>query len=65
MKFLKKLAIFFTVAFSASTVICGMSIAQAATFEQSSLDFHMGLGILTILTSLGTIALMACKAKKP
>jgi len=63
MNFIKKLAILFTGLFSASAVICGMSIAQAAIFEQSSLDFHTGLGILTIITSFGTIALFARKAK--
>jgi len=65
MNFLKKVAVFFTVVFSASTVICGVSIAQKAVFEQSSLDFHMGLGVLTILASLGTIALFARITKKP
>jgi len=65
MNFVKKLAIFFTVAFSASTILCGISIAQQATFEQSSLDFHMGIGILSLLTTLGTIVLLARKDKKP
>jgi hypothetical protein len=63
MKFLTKIAIVFTGLFSASTVLCGVSIAQAATIEQSSISFHMGLAILTIFTSFATIALIARSTK--
>jgi hypothetical protein len=63
MNFLQKIAVSLTVLFSVSTVICGVSIVQKATFEQSSIDFHMGLAVLTILASFGTIALFA-RAKK-
>lgn len=65
MNFVTKLAVFFTFALSASTIICGVSIAQAATIEQSSLDFHMGIGVLSLLATLGTFALMARNTKKP
>ena len=65
MNFLKKLGIAITGLFAFSTVICGVSISQAATIEASSLQFHMGFGIITILASFGTIALMAHKNKKP
>ena len=64
MNFVQKLAISFTGLFSFSTVVCGCSIAQKATFEQSSVNFHMGLAVLTILASFGTIALFARATKK-
>jgi hypothetical protein len=64
MSILKKVAVFFTALFSASTVICGVSIAQKAVLEQSSVNFHMGLAVLTILSSFGTIALFARANKK-
>jgi hypothetical protein len=64
MKLLKKLALFFTSSLSLFTAICGVSIANAATFEASSLQFHMGLGALTILSSFATIALFAYQTKK-
>jgi hypothetical protein len=65
MNFLRKAAVGLTLLFAASTVICGASIAQKAVVEQSSLAFHTGIGVLTILISLGTIALFAHAAKKP
>ena len=64
MNVLRKVAVAFTVLFSASTVICGVSIAQKAVLEQSSVDFHMGLAVLTIVASFGTIALFARTNKK-
>jgi hypothetical protein len=64
MNLIAKIAIAFTIIFALSTVICGVSIAQAGTFEQSSLDFHMGLGIVTILISFATIGMLARSAKK-
>ena len=64
MSILKKAAVFFTVLFSASTIICGVSIAQKAVIEQSSIDFHMSIGIISFLLSLGTIALFARTNKK-
>lgn len=65
MKFLTKLGIAITGLFAFSTVICGVSISQAATIEPSSLQFHMGFGTITILAAFGTMALMAYQAKKP
>ena len=59
MNALKKLAISLTAILSGSTAICGFSIAQSATIEQSSIDFHMGIAILTMLATFGTIALLA------
>lgn len=64
MNWLKKLGVTFSALLSASTVICGCSIAQEATVELSSLNFHIGLAILTILASFGTIALFARTTKK-
>jgi hypothetical protein len=65
MNFLTKLGIAITGLFAFSTVICGASISQAATIEQSSLQIHTGFGIITILSAFGTMALMAYKTKKP
>jgi len=64
MNFVNKLAVSFTALFSFSTVICGCSIAQQAVIEQSSIDFHMGFAALTVLSTFGTIALLARAAKK-
>lgn len=64
MSILNKVAVSLTGLFSVSTVICGCSIAQKATFEQSSLDFHMGLAVLTILATFGTIGLLYRATKK-
>jgi hypothetical protein len=64
MSILKKVAVFFTAVFSLSTVICGVSIAQKAVVEQSSLDFQMGFGVVSILLSFATIALFARRSKK-
>ena len=64
MNMLKKLGVSFTVLFSASTFICGMSIAQQAIIEQSSIDFHMGLAVLTMLATFGTIFLFIRAGKK-
>lgn len=58
MSLINKLVIFLTVIFSLSTVLCGVSIAPAETIEQSAIDFHTGLAILTVLTSFVTIALL-------
>ncbi len=59
MKLLGKLAIFFTSTTAAFTMICGTYIANASTVEASSVSFHMGLAVLTILCSFGTIAYFA------
>jgi hypothetical protein len=64
MNFVQKLAVSLTGLFAFSTVLCGCSIAQKATFEQSRLNFHMGLAVLTILASFGTIALLVRATKK-
>jgi len=64
MNLLKKLAVTFSALLSVSTVICGFSIAQEATVELSSLNFHIGLAIFTILASFGTIALFARTTKE-
>ncbi|MCL5949412.1 MAG: hypothetical protein M1490_02915 [Candidatus Bathyarchaeota archaeon] len=63
MKVLNKIALFFTGSFAAFTAICGFYIANAPVVEASSLNFHMGLGALTILCSFGTIALFARQTK--
>ena len=64
MNILKKLALFFTGSFAAFTTICGFYIANAPVVEASSLNFHMELGALTILSSFSTIALFARSAKQ-
>ena len=64
MKALSKIALFFTGSLSAFTMICGFYIAHAPAIEASSLNFHMGLGALTILSSFATIALFARSAKQ-
>jgi hypothetical protein len=63
MKILKKLSVFLAAALSASTVICGFSIASKPIVEASSLQFHMGFGISAILFCFLTIALFAHKTK--
>jgi hypothetical protein len=63
MNFLKKLSLTFAGILSASTVICGFSIAGKPVVEASSLQFHMGFGLLAILFSFLTIALFARKTK--
>lgn len=63
MNFLKKVSLFFAAAFSASTVICGLSIANEPVIEASSLQFHMGFGLAAILFFCVTIALFARKTK--
>jgi hypothetical protein len=63
MNFLTKLGIAISGLFAFSTVLCGVSISQAATIEPSSLQFHMGFGIITILASFATIVLFARSAK--
>lgn len=64
MNFLTKLGIAISGLFAFSTMICGVSISQAAIIEASSLQFHMGFGVITVLASFGTIALMAFKPKR-
>jgi len=64
MNFLRKIAVAITGLFAFSTVLCGVSISQAAIIEPSSLQFHMGFAAITILASFGTIALMARQNKK-
>lgn len=64
MNILTKVGIAITALFAFSTVVCGFSISQAATIEPSSLQFHAGFAIITILASFGTMALMAYKSKK-
>jgi hypothetical protein len=63
MKLLKKLSLFFAAALSASTVICGFSIASKPVIESSSLQFHMGFGISAIVLCFLTIALFAHRTK--
>jgi hypothetical protein len=63
MNILKKLSLTFAGIFSASVVICGLSIANKPVIEASSLQFHMGFGILAILFSFLTIALFARKTR--
>jgi predicted Co/Zn/Cd cation transporter (cation efflux family) len=63
MNLLKKLSLAFAGIFSASVVICGLSIANEPIIEASSLQFHMGFGILAILFSFLTIALFARKTR--
>jgi len=63
MNILKKLSLTFAGIFSASVVICGLSIANQPVIEASSLQFHMGFGILAILFSFLTIALFARKTR--
>lgn len=59
MKLLGKLAILFTGAMASFTMICGTYIAHAPILEASSVNFHMGLAVLTMLCSFGTIAYFA------
>lgn len=63
MKLLNKISLFFAAALSASTVICGFSIASKPVIEASSLQFHMGFGISAIILCFLTIALFAHKTK--
>lgn len=63
MNILKKLSLSFAGIFSASVVICGLSIANEPVIEASSLQFHMGFGVLAIFFSFITIALFARKSK--
>jgi hypothetical protein len=63
MKILNKIALSLTALVSFSTVICGFSIANAPSIEPSSLSFHAGIGLLTILLSFATLFLFA-KQKK-
>ena len=63
MNFLKKLSLSLAGLLSASTVICGVSIASKPIVEASSLQFHMGFGLMAILFSFLTIALFARKTK--
>ncbi len=64
MNMLRNLGIAISVLFALSTVICGVSISQAATIEPSSIQFHMGFAAITLLAGFGTIALMAHQNKK-
>ena len=63
MNILKKLSLTFAGIFSASVVICGGSIANKPVIEASSLQFHMGFGLLAILFWLLTVTLYARKTK--
>jgi hypothetical protein len=63
MNFLKKLTLSFAAILSASTVICGLSIASKPVVEASSLQFHMGFGLSAIFLCFLTIALYARKTK--
>ncbi len=64
MKVLNKIAFSLTAFVSASTIICGCSIASKAVVEASSVSFHTGLGVLTVLLSFATIALFSRSAKQ-
>lgn len=63
MKILSKIAIILTAIVALSTIICGCSISSQPTIEASSLSFHTAIGILTVLLSFGTIAMLAREAK--
>jgi hypothetical protein len=63
MNVLKKLVLSAAALLSASTVICGLSIASKPIVEASSLQFHMGFGLTAILLCFLTIALFARKTK--
>jgi hypothetical protein len=63
MNFLKKAMLFLAAAFSASTVICGFSIASKPVIQASSLQFHMGFGLTAIFLCFLTIVLFARKTK--
>lgn len=63
MKFITKLGVAISGLFAFSTVICGASISQAATIDPSSIQFHAGFAIITLLASFGTIVLMARQTK--
>jgi hypothetical protein len=64
MNFVKKLSLFLTATFAASTVICGCSIAAQPVVEASSIQFHMGFAAATLLLSILSIALFARQTKK-
>jgi hypothetical protein len=59
MKILSKIAIIVTVLVSFSTIICGFSISSQPTIEASSLSFHTGIGVLSVLLSFVTFGLLA------
>ena len=63
MKILKKISLFFTAAFAASTAICGFSIAAKPVVEASNLHFHMGFAAVTFVFCFLTIALFARQNK--
>jgi hypothetical protein len=59
MKMLSKIAIIVTALVSLSTMICGFSISSQETIEASSISFHTAIGVLSVLLSFLTFALLA------
>jgi len=60
-----KIVLAITSLFAFSTILCGFSISQTTVVEPSSLQFHMGFAVVTLLAGFGTILLMARQIKKP
>jgi hypothetical protein len=64
MNFTKKITLFLATTLSASTVICGLSIASKPVVQASSLQFHMGFGLSALFFCFLAVALFARKTAK-
>ena len=63
MKILNKIAIILTALVALSTIVCGLSISNQPIIEASSISFHTAIGLLTVLLSFTTMALLARSTK--
>ena len=64
MKYLNKIAILLTIVFSYSAAICGYYISQEAVIEQSSMNFHIAMARLSLVSSMVTMYLLNHKNRQ-